>query len=283
MAPEALQMFDTRALIAAMNAAGIFPTGTPPLVADGRLRRFALDGDKPRAMNGYVTVFDNGDGSFGASFGSWKHDIKGTWFSGSPRQELTPQERREYARKMAEARAKQEAEQRRRHEAAAKKAQALRERSRPAEPDHPYLRRKGIKPHDLRQLGESLLVPVSTITGELVGLQFISPDGEKRFLTGTPIKGNFYLIGGTIGDVVLVAEGAATAATLYEATGYPVAVAFSAGNLRPVAEEIRKHYPSTSIIVAADSDAVGLAAAQDAASAVNGYFVAPDDQSNKEP
>ena len=275
-------MLDTSALIAAMNAAGIYPAGSPPLVADGRLRRFAVDGDKPRALNGWITLHDNGDGSHGAAFGNWKTGIKSTWFSGSPRQELTPAQRREYARKMAEARAKQEAEQRQRHEAAAKKAQALRERSTPANPGHPYLVKKQIKPHDLRQLGESLLVPVETITGELVGLQFITGDGEKRFLSGTAISSNFYLIGDSITDVVLIAEGVATGCTLHEATGHTVAVAFSAGNMKPVAEAIRRQHPSTSIVICADNDPVGLAAAQDAADAVNGYFVAPDDQSNKE-
>ncbi len=276
-------MFDADALTSAMKAAGIHPAGAPPLVADGRLRRFALDGDKPRTLNGWITLHDNGDGSHGAAFGNWKTGIKSTWFSGSPRQELTPAERREYAKRMAEARAKQEAEQRQRQEAAAKKARYLWERSTPAEPGNPYLVKKQIKPHGLHQLNESLLVPVSTITRELVGLQFITGDGEKRFLSGTAISGNFYLIGDSITDLVLIAEGVATAATLYEATGHPVTVAFSAGNLRPVAEAIRNHHPQTTIIICADADPVGMAAAQDAAESVAGHWIAPDDHQKETP
>ena len=57
----------------------------------------------------------------------------------------------------------------------------------------------------------------------------------QGFLAGRPgqRKGAF-LIGNP--DRVLLAEGYATAASLHEATGLPVAVAFDAGNLMPVAQ-----------------------------------------------
>jgi len=54
--------------------------------------------------------------------------------------------------------------------------------------------------------------------------------------------------------VVLLAEGYATAATLYEATGHAVAVCFDGGNLSNVAKELRQRYPGALLLVCADDD-----------------------------
>ncbi|MGL6080639.1 toprim domain-containing protein [Methyloversatilis discipulorum] len=51
-----------------------------------------------------------------------------------------------------------------------------------------------------------------------------------------------------------VAEGLATAATIHEATGWPVAVAFDAGNLETVARELRALHADAMLIVCADDD-----------------------------
>ena len=76
-----------------------------------------------------------------------------------------------------------------------------------------------------------------------------------------------------------MAEGFATAATLHEVTGYPVVVAFDAGNLATVAAGIRREHPSAKIILGADNDVrpagsqlanTGLVAAQQAALRVGG-------------
>ena len=65
---------------------------------------------------------------------------------------------------------------------------------------------------------------------------------EKEFWpAGLAKKGHFHLIGMPT-SIVLVAEGYATGATLHEATGLPVAIAFDAGNLRHVAAALRERY-----------------------------------------
>src|SRR5690606_21686384 len=71
---------------------------------------------------------------------------------------------------------------------------------------------------------------------------------------GVAKKGHFHLIGHQPHWIVLVAEGYATAASLYEATGFPIAVAFDAGNLLPVAEALRKRYKQARMLVCADDD-----------------------------
>ena len=63
----------------------------------------------------------------------------------------------------------------------------------------------------------------------------------------------------TQGLIVTVAEGYATGASIYEALrdasiDVAVAVAFDAGNLKPVSEGIRSLYPNARIVVAGDDD-----------------------------
>ena len=262
-------------LKAAMTNSGIDPANAT-MIADGKLRRFHLPSDRRESRNGYLTLHDNGDGTYGACFGSWKHGIKETWFSGKPQREMTTAERREYAKKMEERRRQQAEEQRQRHAAAAQKARQLWQRAKQAVADHPYLAKKQVKPHGLRQLDNALVVPVYNVNAEMTGLQFIQPDGSKRFLSGTEVAGCYHAIGPAPGDVLLFAEGWATAATLYEATGHPVAVCFSAGNLKPVALVLRQKYPTITMVVCADADEAGRSAARSAATAINGTWIEPD-------
>lgn len=102
-------------------------------------------------------------------------------------------------------------------------------------------------------------------------------------MTGTPKRGAFHMVGAVGSDVpvLAVAEGYATAATVHEATGWPVAVAFDAGNLEPVARAMRKARPSARLVVAADNDHrtagnPGITKAQVAAEAVGGVVIAPE-------
>ena len=59
--------------------------------------------------------------------------------------------------------------------------------------------------------------------------------------------GHFHLLGAPQW-IVLVAEGYATAASLHMATGFPVAVAFDAGNLVHVAKALRARYRGVRIV-----------------------------------
>ena len=101
-----------------------------------------------------------------------------------------------------------------------------------------------------------------TVDKELRGLQTISPEGEKRFMYGMEKNGNFHLISDPGKDLskdlaqgeIILAEGYATGATLHMATGKPVAVAFDAGNLEPVAKKLREKFPNAAITICADND-----------------------------
>jgi putative DNA primase/helicase len=77
----------------------------------------------------------------------------------------------------------------------------------------------------------ALLIPICDIDGALMGAQSIADNGFKLFPRGAALAGG-HLIGDVAEDGrLLIAEGYATAATLHEATGLTVVVAFNAGNL----------------------------------------------------
>ena len=129
--------------------------------------------------------------------------------------------------------------------------------------DNPYLQAKGVQPFGVREdVDGALLVPVMTVDKELRGLQTIAPDGAKSFMYGMEKNGNFHLIADPgkepskdlgQGEIIL-SEGYATGATLHMATGKPVAVAFDAGNLEPVAKKLREKFPNAAITICADND-----------------------------
>lgn len=114
-----------------------------------------------------------------------------------------------------------------------------------------YLERKGVKPYGVRFLRDELLVPMRDETGRLWNVQRIAPEkpangSDKRYLSGGRKSGLWHWLGypfeeissGTDPGVILIAEGYATGASLYEATNQFVAMAFDAGNLPVVSREI---------------------------------------------
>lgn len=273
MTPEAAEH-----LRDSMQAHGITPPST--FIADGKVKRHDDPSRKRGNAHLWVVVIDNGDGTYGGSFGNHAMNARYTWFF-SPRRTCTPAERAEYGRQIAEARKRQEEERHRRQAEARQKAADLWRRARPARPDHPYLVRKSIRPHGIRQLDNSLVIPIRDPAHALHSLQFIGPDGLKRYLSGGAIIGHYHAIGPRPGPVLAIAEGYATAATICEATGYPVAVAFTCGNLRPVALALRAVHPGCQILVCADDDHAtpgnpGATAARQAADAVDGIVILPD-------
>lgn len=154
----------------------------------------------------------------------------------------------------------------------------------PACEAHPYLLEKLVKPHGIRQRNDVLLVPMRDASGELWGVQTITPDGAKRFLRDARKRG-LHALGGAIVDVLAICEGYATAASVHEATGYPVAVAFDAGNLEPVAKTLREKYTNAKIIICGDDDSgteertgrnPGRHCAEAAARAVGGIVALPE-------
>lgn len=157
----------------------------------------------------------------------------------------------------------------------------------------PYLERKGFAPGALYGARVSpsgnLVVPILDGEGRIHGLEVIYGDpavkkskGTDKNMTpyGCKVKGHWFQIGSPASGLTLLCEGFATGASLHEATGLPVAVAFNAGNLMPVAVELRKRYKGVRILVCADDDYLtdpntGVRAAEATAIAVDGHVATP--------
>lgn len=242
---------------------------------DGTIHRFHVPGDKSGTLNGWYTLF--ADGIASGAFGSWKAGGTNTWSSREPHNNHEAEQVRQ---RIEQARRQREDEQRKRQLKAANVAQRWWRDARRADPDHPYLIAKCVRPHGLRQRGDELLIPLYS-SGVLVNLQRITTNGNKRFLFGGRIKGAYSPLGRiTPGRPLCICEGWATGATLHE-SGYTVACAMNAGNLKPVALALRADYPDTEIIIAGDDDRLtegnpGRAAANAAAAVCGGLVTFPE-------
>jgi len=124
-----------------------------------------------------------------------------------------------------------------------------------------YLVRKGVRGHGVRYGSQGwLIVPMRDAGGALWNVQRIAPskpsDGpDKLFLKGGRKSGLFHWCGDPAkAPVLLIAEGYATAASIHEATGRPVAVAFDAGNLGHVARILRRQNRRALLVLCADND-----------------------------
>ena len=140
-------------------------------------------------------------------------------------------------------------------------AQKVWNNAKPANPNHAYLQSKGIDNPSvlasIRQDKDALILPLKN-HGKIVGIQKIFESGDKRFNRDIEKKGSAFIIGdrADMKHGFLMAEGFATAATLHQATGKPVVVAFDAGNLKDVANNLKgfveKHH--TTVLICADKD-----------------------------
>ncbi len=218
-------------------------------IPDGNIHRFHVPEDKPNTSNGWYVLYLDGIAS--GAFGSWKAGSSNTWSSRKPtdmKEIQLVEQRIEYAKQQ------REEAQARQHIKAADKAGRIWCGAQPAQADHPYLLRKGIKPHRLRQSGDTLLVPLYA-DGLLMSLQRIYPNGAQRFPAGGKVKGCYSPIGRLeLGEPLYIAEGWATGASIHEATGCAVACAMSAGNLLNVGRQLQRYYPESILIIAGDDD-----------------------------
>ncbi|ARK40649.1 DUF927 domain-containing protein [Burkholderia pseudomallei] len=218
----------------------------------------------------------------------------------------------EHARRRAERvqRAAKEADEREVHARnAATLAVAVWGKATPANPDHPYLVRKGVQPVDaLREIaldkltaligyrpkrgeeplaGRILIAPV--MAGAKVStIEMIDGDGRKSALRGGAKAGGFWAAQAMPDalQVLLIAEGVATALSASECTGHPAIAALSAGQLEAAARAMRERYPDAALVLLADlakdtGEPDGRAVK--AARAVGGKVVVPDFGADREP
>jgi len=259
----------------AMHGAGIAPPDR--IEPDGALHRFHVQGDRTGSANGWYLL--HLDRRAAGAFGSWKTGAWSKWSADSGRESNA--DREAFSALIEAARAKAKAERRAAHEARAEEARREWSRTVAPDPAHPYLIAKGVKPHNLRQLGAWLIVPLFDAYGLLWNVQRIMPDGTKRFRPGRA-RGLFSPIGDLTDPArLLICEGWATGATLHEETGHAVLCAMNAGNLLPVVQAARTAWPGAGLVICADNDRhtpgnPGVTKATAAAKATGSKLIVPE-------
>ncbi len=116
----------------------------------------------------------------------------------------------------------------------------------------PIYGRDGIIP-----VGDLLLVPVYK-KGELVNVQKITADAQKRPLYGGDMQGVHHIIDGAVKSVAIV-EGYATGVTVNRLTKWKTYVSFNTGNLAEAVKQAKEDHPDSRIVVFGDHDEIDLA------------------------
>jgi phage/plasmid primase-like uncharacterized protein len=266
---------------AALRERGIVVDGLPEM--DGDWHRAATSDDKPGKESATYMASLEGSVPHGV-INNFRTGERVQWaHTGEQARELTQEEREQI---------KQQRQNR-----AEKKAQEWEERSQwinkewrnlPwAQDSHGYLQRKGIENHGLKlDRHNNLVMPLEDINGKLWSVQRISAEGDKLFTKGGRTQGCFCVVGDEDArKPVVIAEGYATASSIYENTGLPVVCALNAGNLEGVARAYREKFPDRPIFIAGDNDHVkeadgkpnvGKDKSMAAANAVGGHTMLPD-------
>lgn len=227
---------------------------TPPdvIVIDGQLHRFATSESKKDTAGWYIGF---SDGIPAGAFGCWRSGVQSTWTADIGR-ELSPAESMARASHIRQAQEKSRQLREKNAEIASDTVSTIWLNCQSASEDHPYLRSKGVKPHGIKISGDGRLVlPLYNSDGTLSSLQYIDTAGNKLYHSGAATHGKYHIIGDINNNgVIYIAEGFATCATIYEETGNPVVVAYSAHNLVPVTATIKEQHPNASVVIVADND-----------------------------
>lgn len=131
--------------------------------------------------------------------------------------------------------------------------------ARPFDGTHEYLKRKGVKAYEgiKKDRYGNIVIPIYKLPDmvNIINYQRIAPDGGKYFAPDCSIAGAVYIIGKPKPDEPLgLVEGYATAASVHEATGIPIAVCFNCHNLTKAAANIKAYLKASDYFVFADND-----------------------------
>ena len=252
-----------------MRSMGLLVTGVG---ADdiGVRRRVRVDGDKEK--RGWYQLHElhlsQGGTALVGTFGVWRGNDPGTQKIELRKFEVSAEQREALAARIKADQAREKARREAEGQRASRRAAAMW-----AKLDTvgwcEYLGRKGVQAYGVRYTPRgAMAIAMQDTAGVIHGLQLIYPRGHERiekisrdkdfWPVGLVKQGHFALIGApTAHGVMLLGEGYATCATLHEATGLPVVVAFDAGNLLHVAKAVAKRYPGTKLLICGDDDHVG--------------------------
>lgn len=269
-------------ILSHMSMNGLTPGA---LVLDGKVHRFQTD-EHDKKKSGWFCGFQNYSANSGKPFyvvryGNFRTDLTDQYMSSGS--DFSKEDQKAMKEHMAKLKKKAENERLVRQEEAATECQ-----NKLVDLSHGMLKyhsdKKLSKDHGAYISLNDVLIPMRDITGKIWNIQKIQNDGRKFFYPGAKVDGCFHVIG-ELSDTIYIAEGFATAASIYEAVGKGVVCAFNAGNLLPVCKSLRSQYKDASFVVCGDEDLwtvvggkkhnTGRIAAESAARACMGVTVFP--------
>ncbi len=239
----------------------------------GRIVRCRTPEDRVNKRSGWYSLFEiqthAGDWLLVGSYGDWREG-GGAHKVDLKKSELSAEEKADIRKRIAADRRRAEQQRKKKASLSARRAEKMWQKCQPTGCSD-YLERKCIGAHGIRFTEKNaLVIPMCDTSGRIHGLQFIlSKAGhaerikkngrDKEFWPfGLAKKGHFHMLGAPLmSSVIMVTEGYATAASMFEACEIPVAAAFDAGNLGPVAEALKKRYPKARILIGGDDDYLG--------------------------
>jgi len=219
------------------------------LELDGRYHRAPFMDERRSRMSGYYKLREIDrkdeilvDGIFGSFKVSERPLVTDRRVSISLSDQRMDEIKKEYMRKLDI----QREEEKDAHEMAAQRASLIWEDA-SEEGASPYLLRKKVQSYGLRFYKNSIVVPMVK-EGRLTSLQSIAANGFKKYLPGGDIKGAMHIIKGS--SRVALCEGYATGASIHEATGWSVAICFTANGLVSCAPYFKKK----DVVICSDND-----------------------------
>lgn len=231
----------------------------------GRMRRCRVK-DGGREKRGWYTLheirLDDGADLIVGSYGIWEGNNSNATKVSLQKSAINTEQAQAMRKRLAEDKRRADAARKAEAVRAAVKAKNVWAKCQPTG-ESEYLMRKGVAGYGVRYSPSGVMViPMLDVHGNIHALQLIRGKNrkpntlEKEYWPAGHIKkGRFHLIGmPAAGGIVLLTEGYSTGASLHAATGLPVAIAFDAGNLVPVAEDLRGRYTGLHILVCADDD-----------------------------
>lgn len=274
--------FDTESLIEAkqkfkesITRSGI-PTSPDEIIEDGEIHRFSTKEGSQYNKDGYYVFYANGIPA--GAFGCWRLQIYENW-SEKNKNQMNNAERRNLITQQKQIKNKREKERKNRNNEAKQKAINIWNKATAVSENNPYLKKKKVLPHGIKEINGTLIVPLHDQNKELWSVEMIFNDGTKRFLKGSKKKGCYYSIG-NVTDKIFVVEGFATGASIHESTGHAVAIAFDAGNLKEVSKVLRQKMPQVNIVIAGDNDShnQGQSKSQEAAKEIISCVAIPPEE-----
>jgi putative DNA primase/helicase len=225
-----------------LRAHGVIVKGVPPIIGP-RWTAARFEGQRDGASASFRAWTD---GRPNGQLRDHRTGITTRWEPDLPCRRYDPAQ-------LAAKQAERDRERRETEERAARYANWIIARARPASAEHPYLVRKQVDAEGLFEIRGNLIVPMRDADGRIRNLQTIFPTGVKLYLKGA-IKTGLYALFGEVTDRVAICEGVSTAKSVREIFNAPAAAAFDANNLLSVSTSLRKQFPKAAIIVAGDRD-----------------------------